>query len=197
MIRKHKKLNKIAIFSITKNYCMGVGSTLAVRCKEDLQFFKGVTEECFVMMGANTMESLPNKLPNRYSVAVSRDPSKYIPNEKVDEVLPFDMAMIETIASSYYSDKQDPFVHDDIFVIGGPTLIDQLAWELDSFIITEFDVVVEPPEGGVFFNPYQYHLNDETKFTKTVMKDQQVQVRLYDGTTDTVGMRIIMYMRKN
>lgn len=197
MKRTRSKLNKIAIFSITKNFCMGVNDALAVRCKEDLQFFKNVTEDSFIMMGSKTMESLPKKLPNRYSIAVSNNPSKYIPNEKVDEVLPFDMAMIESIASSYYSEKQDPFIHEDIFIIGGPTLINQLAWEINSFVITEFDAIVAPYEGGVFFDPYQYHLKDDTKFIKIIMREQTVPVTYYDGSTDTVGMKITMYTRKN
>ena len=176
---------------------MGVGDSLVVRCSDDLKFFKRVTEGKFIMMGTATAESLPFKLPNRYSVAVSRTPSKYKSLEKVDEVLPFDLEMIESTADAYYAGIEDTVgMPNSIYVIGGPTLIKSILHEFDTLIVTEFDFTVGPVDNGVKLDSGTVDII-RTDYIKTVIEEKKVEVTTFKGKKITTNMRIVSLQRKN
>ena len=53
------------IAAIGKNNELGKNNDLIWHIKEDLNFFKAITEFNYIVMGRKTLESLPKKLKNR------------------------------------------------------------------------------------------------------------------------------------
>lgn len=66
-----------AIVSIDEDWGIGKDNDLLVYNKDDLKYFKQLTERHTVIMGRKTLESLPAKkaLPNRTNIVLSRDPN--------------------------------------------------------------------------------------------------------------------------
>lgn len=61
------------IVATTEDGLIGVGDKLPwARVKEDMKFFKAKTQKHIVIMGYNTILSLPNKFHDRFVVGVSR-----------------------------------------------------------------------------------------------------------------------------
>lgn len=55
------------------NFGIGNNNKLLTKLKDDLKFFKEITNHKTIIMGRKTFESLPFKLPNRKHVIISRD----------------------------------------------------------------------------------------------------------------------------
>ncbi len=56
-----------------KNNEIGYKKDLIWRIKEDLLFFKDVTMNSYIIMGRNTYESMPKKLPGRKYIILSKN----------------------------------------------------------------------------------------------------------------------------
>ena len=60
------------ILNRNRDNIIGVNGELVYFIKEDLEFFKGLTNNNIIVMGYNTWQSLPNKpLPNRINIVIS------------------------------------------------------------------------------------------------------------------------------
>jgi dihydrofolate reductase len=55
------------------NFGIGNENKLLTKLKDDLKFFKEITNNKTIIMGRKTFESLPFKLPNRKHVIISRN----------------------------------------------------------------------------------------------------------------------------
>lgn len=60
------------IVAVGQNKEIGSRNNLIWRIKEDLDFFKNVTTDSYVIMGKNTYESMPKNLPRRKYIVLSR-----------------------------------------------------------------------------------------------------------------------------
>ena len=62
------------IVAVDSNWAMGVNNKLLFSIKEDLKYFRELTENNVVIMGRKTFSSLGNKpLPNRINIVLTRD----------------------------------------------------------------------------------------------------------------------------
>lgn len=61
------------ILAKSKNNCIGLENSLPWRLRDDLAYFKKVTDGKHVVMGRKTFESLPGKLPNRFITVLTTD----------------------------------------------------------------------------------------------------------------------------
>lgn len=93
-----------AILAINEFNVIGDGDDLIWRIPEDLKFFKRITTGKTVVMGRKTFDSLkmPNGLPNRQNVVLTRGGQNFSPN----------IAIISDLGE----------VDNDAFIIGGATL---------------------------------------------------------------------------
>lgn len=90
------------IVCLNKTGGIGYKKDIPWRCTKDLQYFKNKTENCNIIMGRNTWESLGCKpLPDRNNIVISSDPKN-------------SHSLIEAINSINNNDK--------IFIIGGSKL---------------------------------------------------------------------------
>ena len=99
------------IVAVDNNFGIGYKNELLFRISEDLKHFKELTSGHFIVMGRKTYESLPNALPNRTNVVITRNPSFNPKSPTV--VVANDIKKI--ISHHLTTGKQDK----DLWVIGG------------------------------------------------------------------------------
>lgn len=111
------------IAAVDNNMGIGKNNRLLASIKPDLKYFKRVTEGHTVVMGYNTYLSLPNgPLPNRNNIVIT---SKNIEIE--------DVTVLHSIEDllDWTKDKEE-----EIFVIGGASIYEQLITYADKLYLT-------------------------------------------------------------
>ena len=90
------------IAAVAENNALGKDGDLPWRLPDDFKRFKKLTEGHHVILGRKTFESLPNKLPNRKQVILTRK----------KDYNPEDCVVVHNIkdAISFVSDDEQPFV---------------------------------------------------------------------------------------
>ena len=137
------------IAAIDKNNGIGKDNNLLTYIREDLQYFKKVTDGHTIIMGYNTWLSLPKKpLPNRKNIILT--------NKKIEIDGVIVINSIETILDI------NKINHDDeIFIIGGASMYNQMIKYADKLYITH---IFENFDADVFFPK----INSEWEITKIV-----------------------------
>ncbi|MEE1077945.1 MAG: dihydrofolate reductase [Agathobacter sp.] len=117
------------IVAVDSNWAIGKNNQLLVRIPMDQKFFRETTTGKVVVMGRKTLESFPNGLPlkNRTNIVLTRNP-----NYKVkDAIVVHNMDELHEELKKYNS--------DDIFVIGGEKIYEQLLDECDTAHVTKIN----------------------------------------------------------
>lgn len=129
-LRRSKSVSCYGIVAITNGKYIGINGKLPVECKEDLAFFKKMTEGNIVIMGRNTWDSLPDRykpLPNRINIVLSNQDR---PNGIDSKVMWLSTKALDLKAiQASYPDKK-------IFFIGGASVFDQFHPYIDTFYLT-------------------------------------------------------------
>lgn len=112
------------IAAIGEHNELGRNNDLIWHISEDLKFFKEKTTGHSIVMGMNTFNSLPKKLPNRKHIILT---SKDI---KLDEDITIVHSINDLLA---YIDM----IKDEVFVIGGASLYNQLIEYANMMYLTE------------------------------------------------------------
>lgn len=139
------------IAAIGKNNELGKNNDIIWRFKEDMKFFRETTTGNTVLMGRKTFESLPHALPNRRNVVVTKD-ENYIAEG----------------AEVFYSVEEalKSTENDNVFVIGGAMIYNELLPFCDKLYLTEIDD--ECPDADVYFpkfNKSEYSVEKLTDYT--------------------------------
>lgn len=140
------------IACIGKNRELGKNGELVFRIKEDMQFFKEVTMGHKVLMGRKTWDSLPEKLPGRINIVVSRNPV-----EGADETV--------TSLTKFVAENED--TEEEIFVIGGGMVYFELLKHAKNLYLTEVD---EVKAADTFFPEF-----DKNQYEGQVLKEGEDQ----------------------
>ena len=125
------------IVAIASNYAIGKDNDLLWHISNDLQRFKRLTENHFIVMGKRTYYSLPRRpLPKRTNLVITD-----VANEQIDNCL---MAYsIEDAVDKMQSEKEN-------FIIGGGSIYEQFMPLANKLYITrvhkEFDADTFFPE---------------------------------------------------
>ena len=117
------------IAAVDNNWAIGKNNQLLVRIPMDQKFFRETTTGKVVVMGRKTLESFPNGLPlkNRTNIVLTHNP-----NYKVkDAIVVHSMDELHEELRKYNS--------EDIYVIGGEKIYQQLLDECDVAHITSID----------------------------------------------------------
>lgn len=163
------------ILACDNNYGIGLDNKLPWNFKKDMEYFKNITssnipyQKSIVIMGRNTMESLPKKhLPNRINIVISN---------KLNDADNKNVIVKNTFESALsYSYKISGHISENIWVIGGAqlyqeafnhrhlnkiyyTFIDK-KFECDTFISFPWNI-----EDFNFSKSTQYILEDVDKKT--------------------------------
>lgn len=117
------------IAAVDKNWAIGKEGKLLVSIPEDMKLFRGETGGKVVVMGRKTLESFPNGRPlkNRVNIVLTTDE-----NYKVEDVI-----LCHSIEKVREELKKYP--SDNVYVIGGGRIYEQLLPYCDTALITKID----------------------------------------------------------
>ena len=141
-----KKLKVTLIAAIDENRVLGKDNQLIWHLPEDLKRFKNLTSGHAIIMGRKTFESLPNALPNRQNIVVTRN------HNYSKEGITVCHSM-EAAIESAGEDKQP-------FIIGGGQIYEQ---GLKFASIIELTKIHAQFEGDVFFPKINFKKWTEVK----------------------------------
>ena len=129
---ENRELTIIAAVSI--NNIIGNKNKLIWKLSNDLKRFKNLTTNHSVIMGRKTFESLPNPLPDRNNIVITRDTNYSKPNIQV-------CSSIEDAINLTKTDTQP-------FIIGGGEIYTQTINIVDKIELTR---VHEEFDGDAYF----------------------------------------------
>ena len=129
---ENRELTIIAAVSI--NNIIGNKNKLIWKLSNDLKRFKNLTTNHSVIMGRKTFESLPNPLPDRNNIVITRDTNYSKPNIQV-------CSSIEDAINLTKTDTQP-------FIIGGGQIYTQTINIVDKIELTR---VHEEFDGDAYF----------------------------------------------
>ena len=117
------------IAAVDENWAIGKNNQLLVRIPADQKFFREMTTGRVVVMGRKTLESFPNVQPlkNRTNIVLTHNKDYAVK----DAVVVHSMDELHEELKKYDS--------DDVFVIGGEKIYEQLLDECDVAHITKID----------------------------------------------------------
>ena len=118
-----------AIVAVDENYGLAKHGQIPWKSKTDMNFFKTTTTNNIIVMGSNTLLSLRNSnpLPNRLNIVLTRDPSKFINDDKykyLENILFIDEHMFSMFLKEptfLIKEEHYKFLNPDykIIIIGG------------------------------------------------------------------------------
>lgn len=111
------------IAAVGENLEIGFENRLIWRIPEDLKFFRETTTNHKILMGRKTFESLPNALPNRENIVVTKQTIN-IPEVKCISDL-----------DKFIEENKD--TKEEIFVIGGESIYKKLLPYSNRIYLTE------------------------------------------------------------
>ena len=129
---ENRELTIIAAVSI--NNVIGNNNKLIWKLSNDLKRFKNLTTNHSVIMGRKTFETLPNPLPDRDNIVITRDTNYSKPNIQV-------CSSIEDAINLTKTDTQP-------FIIGGGEIYSQTINIVDKIELTR---VHEEFDGDAYF----------------------------------------------
>jgi len=117
------------IVAVDKNWAIGNNNQLLIRIPDDLKNFRQLTEGNVVILGRTTLQTFPNGLPlkNRTNIVITR-------NEEFkagDALIAHSIEEAVSMAKEYNS--------EDVFVIGGGQIYEQLLPFVDTAYVTWID----------------------------------------------------------
>ena len=121
------------IVAADKNWGIGVNNNLLVSIPADMKFFRETTTGNVVVMGRKTLESFPNGLPlkNRVNVVLTKDVNYQVKGV----IIVHSMDELKEALKEYDS--------DNVYVIGGATIYEQLIDYCDTAYVTKIDYSYE------------------------------------------------------
>ena len=124
------------VAAVASNRVIGKGSGIPWRLSMDLKRLKALTIGHCVIMGRKTFETLPQPLPGRTNIVITRDASYHPPEGVLVAPTPERALELAATASS------------EVFVLGGAEIYALLLHRADRMYLTEVHADVE---GDTFF----------------------------------------------
>lgn len=129
-----------AIVAVDMNWAIGYKNELLFKVKKDMEYFRKMTKGKTVVMGRNTYESIRNMTPESKPVLPGR--KKIVLTSSTHEHTDFNWYMdkrdttifINSIDSLQYYCAED----EDVWVIGGSSIYEQLYDRTDQIYVTRF-----------------------------------------------------------
>ena len=131
---REKIMNLIA--AVDNNWAIGKNNQLLVRIPMDQKFFREMTTGKVVVMGRKTLESFPNSRPlkNRTNIVLTHNPSYEVEGAVVVHSL------------DELHKELEKYNSEDIYIIGGQKIYEQLVDECDVAHITKVDFEYDADE---------------------------------------------------
>lgn len=140
------------VVAISKNRAIGKDNKLLFYIPEDLKRFKEITKNHPIIMGRKTFESIGRPLPERTNIIITSDLSYKAEG----------CTVCHSVEDALSEAKK--LTTDEIFVIGGGKIYEQVIPQTDKLYITVIDSVIE--EADTFFPEYP-------EFTKVIREEKK------------------------
>ena len=117
------------IVAVDQNWAIGKNNQLLVRIPADQKFFRETTTGKVVVMGGKTLESFPNGQPlkNRTNIVLTRNKDYAV------------KGAIVVHSMDELHDELKKYNSEDVFVIGGEKIYEQLLDECDVAHVTKIE----------------------------------------------------------
>lgn len=117
------------IVAVDNNWAIGYKNELLVRIPADHKMFRQMTTGKVVVLGRKTLETFPQGLPlkNRTNIILSRDTGYKVKDATV-------VHSVEELLEALKA-----FAAEDIFIIGGSSIYEQLLPYTDMVYVTKID----------------------------------------------------------
>ena len=144
------------IAAVDKNWAIGKNNELLVRIPMDQKFFRETTTGKVVVMGRKTLESFPNGLPlkNRTNIVFTHN----LEYDVYDAIFVHSMEELHRELEKYDT--------NDVYVIGGQKIYEQLLDECDVAHITKIDYAYDA-------DAYFPNLDEKEEWQITEDSDEQ------------------------
>lgn len=162
------------IVAVARDWGIGCDGCLLFNLPKDMEFFKNTTMNHVVVMGRQTLMSFPGSKPlkNRTNIVLTRN----------EEFYRDDIIICHSTDELFEELKK--YNSDDVFVIGGGCVYDQLFPYCDEAYITKIDAVIsntdtylhnfdEDKDWDLTFAS-EVHENNGLKFTFNTYKNKNV-----------------------
>lgn len=127
------------IVAVDKNWAIGKNNDLLIKIPEDMKYFKTLTYGKVVVMGRNTLESLPagKPLEGRKNLVLSKE---YDNTEAYSNLKVFRSVedILEHVRVNYNT--------EDVFIIGGRSVYEQFLPFCDKVYVTYIEYEFESPD---------------------------------------------------
>ena len=147
------------IAAMDKNRLIGKGGALPWHIPEDLKRFKKITTGHPIIMGRKTFESIGRALPQRKNIIITRDKNFKSPSETI---------VANSIDEALVSTKDD----DEVFIIGGGELFQQILPQVDKMYLTFIEYEFAHNGQNTYFPSIDFNAWDEIK-REVVEKNEQ------------------------
>ncbi|MBC5626551.1 dihydrofolate reductase [Clostridium sp. NSJ-49] len=149
------------IVAIAQNNVIGGDNKLLWHISDDLKRFKKITSGNTIVMGRKTFESLPEVLPNRKHIILTRDKNYTVDNPSVE--------VIHNINDIINNFKNSPV---EVFIIGGGEIYNQFINSVDKIYLTK---VFKNFEGDTTFPEIDYN-NWNITFESEIFTDEKSNI---------------------
>lgn len=146
------------IVATDENGLIGIGDKLPWgRVKEDMEFFKNKTLNHVVLMGYNTIHSLPRKLPQRHVIGLL-SPNRSVADTDLTKFYAIaDKAMLSV--EDYIEDVEFPqdCLTDIVYIAGGGKVYENTLTQTDVVFrnVIVKDESIYPKEGEKIYYPLE------------------------------------------
>ena len=143
------------VAAVDNNWAIGNKGELLVSIPNDQKSFRLLTTGKVVVLGRKTLDTFPQKqpLPNRTNIILSRDKNFKVKGavvvNSVDELMEY----------------LKPYKSEDIYIIGGESIYEQLLPYCDTAHITAIDYEYEA-------DTYLKNLDEDPEWVKTADSDE-------------------------
>ena len=145
------------IAAVAKNNIIGGDNKLLWHIPEDLKHFKDITSNHTIIMGRKTFQSLPNVLPKRHHIVLTKDKNYTIDSDSVTIV-----HNLKEIVDKYKTSKEE------VFVIGGGEIYSAFLPYCKNLYLTKIN---KNFEGNTYFpkiEPSQWKVTYSSEVNKTL-----------------------------
>lgn len=157
-----------AIVAVDKEWGIGYQNKLLIRIPNDMKRFKEITTGNVVIMGKNTFVSIGSKpLSNRINIIITHEYTS--PVRDNNGVIYMDIKNAIDYILNVKSVSN--FLHQDVYIIGGASIYEQLLPYCDEVLTTQIEKTFD---ADVYFP----NLNNNPSWE---FKDDTIRFEEYDG----------------
>lgn len=154
-----------------ENGIIGQNGDLPWRMKSDLAWFKKITMGKPVIMGRKTYESIGKALPGRANIVITRS----------EDFRPSDALVCESIGAALMAARKELIDEggDEICVIGGGTIYEQMLKLADKLYLTTIEADVDGDISFPTLNVEDWDIEETGRIKQSANNDHPARLEIW------------------